>query len=73
MQKEINISPQDFVIISVANLVKVKGIEILLNAVKLLNNPKIKVLIVGNDTDYSKAIQHWKISVADVLGRCDNE
>lgn len=41
--------PDDFVIISVANLVAVKGIEVLFDAVALLNDEQIKVLIVGND------------------------
>lgn len=41
--------PNDFVIISVANLVAVKGIEVLFDAVTALNDEQIKVLIVGND------------------------
>ena len=51
LKQQLGIKPEDFVIISVANLVQVKGIETLLEAVKLLNNQKVKVLIVGNDTD----------------------
>ena len=39
----------DFVILSVANLVPVKGIEILLEAVLKLKDTCIRVLIVGND------------------------
>ncbi|MFC4721205.1 glycosyltransferase [Geojedonia litorea] len=42
-------SKSDFVIVSVANLVPVKGIELLLEAVEQLNDPNIKVLIVGDD------------------------
>ncbi|RIA10258.1 glycosyltransferase involved in cell wall biosynthesis [Flavobacteriaceae bacterium MAR_2010_72] len=42
-------SASDFVIVSVANLVPVKGIELLLEAVKQCNEPNIKVLIVGDD------------------------
>ena len=50
LQKQLGILPDDFVIITVANLVKVKGIETLLDAVKSLKNPKIKVLVVGDDS-----------------------
>ena len=43
----------DFVIVSVANLVAVKGIEILLDAVIKLNDQSIKVFIVGDyNNDY---------------------
>ncbi|MDG5492238.1 glycosyltransferase [Psychroserpens sp. SPM9] len=42
---------EDFVILSIANLVAVKGIEILFQAVEKLNDERIKVLIVGNDTN----------------------
>jgi glycosyltransferase involved in cell wall biosynthesis len=38
----------DFVIISVVNLIPVKGIEVLIEAVNALNNPNIKLCIVGN-------------------------
>ena len=41
----------DFVILSIANLVAVKGIEVLIEAVQQLNDDRIKVLIVGNDTN----------------------
>lgn len=52
----------DFVIVSVANLVAVKGIEVLLEAVNSLNDDKIKVLIVGNDkNDYAQQLKaHYK-------------
>lgn len=54
LRQELGLVNDDFVIISVVNMVPVKGIEILLNAVRLINNPKIKVLIVGNDaSDYA--------------------
>ena len=51
----------DFVIISVANLVPVKGIEILLEAVHLLKDKNIKVLIVGHDEgEYGEYLkQHY--------------
>ncbi|WP_452225908.1 glycosyltransferase [Lacinutrix cladophorae] len=42
---------EDFIILSIANLVPVKGVEVLFEAVQQLNDPSIKVLIVGNDTN----------------------
>ncbi len=43
--------PQDeFVVISVVNLIKSKGLEVLVDAFRLLDNEKIKLLVVG---DYS--------------------
>ena len=45
----INATSNDFVIVSVANLVPVKGIEVLLSAVEQLNHPQIKTIIVGDD------------------------
>lgn len=51
LKKELDILPNDFVIISVANLVPVKGIETLLDAVEQLKDNNLKVLIVGNDTN----------------------
>ncbi|TXE17107.1 glycosyltransferase [Psychroserpens burtonensis] len=50
IRRQLNLKPDDFVIISVANLVEVKGIEVLLEAVNSLNNPNLKVLIVGDDS-----------------------
>ncbi|SDS68858.1 Glycosyltransferase involved in cell wall bisynthesis [Formosa sp. Hel1_31_208] len=52
----------DFVILSIANLVAVKGIEVLIEAVEQLNDDHIKVLIVGNDTnDYGRHLkEHYK-------------
>ncbi|MFD2916258.1 glycosyltransferase [Psychroserpens luteus] len=48
----------DFVIVSIANLVPVKGIEVLLNAVKQLDNDSIQVLIVGDkDNDYGESLE----------------
>ncbi|MDN3492416.1 glycosyltransferase [Winogradskyella bathintestinalis] len=68
MREQLGLSVNDFVIISVANLVEVKGIETLLDAVNQLDNPKIKVLVVGGDSsDYAvmlkskyKAYSHIK-------------
>jgi glycosyltransferase involved in cell wall biosynthesis len=53
LKKELQINEDDFVIVSVVNMVPVKGIEILLNAVRLLKDSKIKVFLIGNDkSDY---------------------
>ena len=41
-------TPKDFVIVTVANLVPIKGIEYLIEAVNSLNDDTIKLLIVGN-------------------------
>lgn len=52
------VNKDDFVIVSIANLVAVKGIEILLEAVKQINNPSIKVFIVGDDSsEYAKKLK----------------
>lgn len=49
----IAIDKDDFVIVSVANLVAVKGIELLLDAVLKLNDKRLKVFIVGDyENDY---------------------
>ena len=49
LRHQLSISETDFVIVSVANLVPVKGIEVLLRAVNAIGNDNIKVLIIGND------------------------
>ena len=47
----------DFVVVTVANLVPIKGVEYLMEAVNKLNDPKIKLLIVGNHSnDYGKGL-----------------
>jgi glycosyltransferase involved in cell wall biosynthesis len=43
-----NFNQKDFVIVTVANLVPIKGIEYLIDAVNKLNDHHIKLLIVGN-------------------------
>ena len=49
----VQINDDDFVIVTVANLVPVKGIEVLFEAVKLLDNKRVKVFVVGNyDNEY---------------------
>ncbi|TWO34367.1 glycosyltransferase [Seonamhaeicola sediminis] len=44
----LGIQATNFVVITVANLVPVKGIEILIQAIKQLNDTSIKLLIVGD-------------------------
>jgi len=52
------VDENDFVIVSVVNLIPVKGIEILIKAIIELDSPKIKLYIVGNDTgDYGKEVK----------------
>lgn len=53
----LTIDKNDFVIISVVNLIPKKGIEILIKAIVELNNPKIKLYIVGNNTgEYAQGL-----------------
>ncbi len=48
-----------FQIITVANLVPVKGVEILILALKKLNNPDIRLTVLGDDTtDYGVALKN---------------
>lgn len=55
---QLNIKPTDFVIISVVNLIPVKGIELLIKAIIKLNTPEIKLLIVGHDTgSYAQSLK----------------
>ena len=52
------IDKNDFVIITVVNMVPVKGIEILIEAVILSKIPNAKLLIVGDDqNDYGKQLK----------------
>ncbi|MGY5352976.1 glycosyltransferase [Wenyingzhuangia sp. IMCC45533] len=55
-QKETHTTPlghvfdkDDFIIVTVANLVPIKGVEYLIDAVNCMKNSKIKLLIVGNN------------------------
>ncbi len=49
---------ETFTIITVANLVPVKGIEVLLKAIKLLNDPTIKLTVLGENTnEYGKQLE----------------
>ena len=53
--ESINIGKDDFIVLTVANLAPVKGVEILIEAIKLLNDNKIMVFIVG---DHDNAYGH---------------
>lgn len=54
--KDLKYNQDDFLVISVVNLIKSKGIEILVEAAKLIDDSKIKFLIVG---DYSSEYGQW--------------
>lgn len=54
--QDLKFNRNDFVIISVVNLIKSKGVEVLIDAIKLLPDPNIKLLIVG---DYSSEYGQW--------------
>lgn len=49
LKEKLTIQENDFVLVSVVNLIPVKGIEILIRAVMEINDPTIKLLIVGYD------------------------
>ncbi|RLD60192.1 MAG: glycosyltransferase family 1 protein [Bacteroidetes bacterium] len=51
LKDEIGIQKTDFIIVSIANLVPVKGIETLFKAVLKLKNTNIKTLVIGNDNN----------------------
>ena len=51
LANEYGIKKEDFVVICVANLVPLKGIEILIEAFLSLENSQNKLLIVGNDNN----------------------
>jgi len=52
-----HIDPEDFVVISVVNMVPVKGIEVLIEAVIKTQLKTIKLLLVGDDqSDYANAL-----------------
>ncbi|WP_274475877.1 glycosyltransferase [Mangrovimonas aestuarii] len=67
---DVSFNQGDFVIVTVANLVPVKGIELLLEAVKNIGVSKIKVLIVGdNNSDYAKGLMDKYGEIAFFLGK----
>lgn len=47
IRKKYNLSEDDFIVLTVANLVKRKGIADLVKAVSLIDNPRVKLVIVG--------------------------
>ncbi len=58
LRAELEIDPSDFVVVSVANLVPIKGIEVLLDAIQLLDDATMKVVVVGDDTnDYGRHLK----------------
>lgn len=63
--------PTDFVILSVANLVPVKGIEVLLDALHLIDDERLKVLVVGShQSDYAQElISHYASEQVRFVGK----
>lgn len=49
ISKSLKFSENDFVISTVANLLPIKGIEILIKAINEINNDTVKLIIIGND------------------------
>ena len=65
--KELKIEVNDFVIVSVVNLIPVKGIEVLINAIIDLGKPNIKLLIVGNDKgDYANSLKKLTEGISSI-------
>jgi glycosyltransferase involved in cell wall biosynthesis len=57
-------STKFFEVITVANMVPVKGIEILIKAIHLLNDAQIRLSVLGdNENDYGKSIQELCIEL----------
>ncbi len=53
-----------FKVITVANLVPVKGIEVLINAIHLLNNPNIFLEVLGDDrSDYAQELKQLVVNL----------
>ncbi|WP_299334708.1 glycosyltransferase family 4 protein [uncultured Psychroserpens sp.] len=68
----ISFTAKDFVISTIVNLVPVKGIELLIEAVKLLSDNDIKLLVIGNDqSDYAKELKlkYRDLSSVHFLGK----
>ena len=56
---ELPISDNDFVLMSIANMVPIKGIETAVEAVHLADNTNIKYVLVGScDIDYKKHLEN---------------
>jgi glycosyltransferase involved in cell wall biosynthesis len=53
----LSFTQDDFVVISVVNLTKAKGMEVLVDAIKILNDKNVKLLVVGDyNSDYGRSI-----------------
>nr|WP_321228506.1 glycosyltransferase [uncultured Psychroserpens sp.] len=58
LPNNLQFSEKDFVIVSIANLAPVKGLETLFDAVRLLNDSEIKVLHIGaSENDYGASLK----------------
>lgn len=58
LYKHLDLHENDFVIVSVVNMVHVKGIEILLDAVQKMKDSTVKVFLIGNDkSDYVDSLK----------------
>jgi len=58
LQNEFNLTKESQIVLTVANLVPVKGVEGLIEAVEILNKPEIKLIIVGHDIgEYSDKLK----------------
>ena len=54
---DVSYNKEDFVVISVVNLIKAKGLEVLVDAFKLITDKHIKLLIVGDySSEYGQGI-----------------
>lgn len=51
------IAKDDFVVLSVSRLVKRKGVEFLIDAVKKINNPSVKLLVVGDGPEKERLMK----------------
>jgi glycosyltransferase involved in cell wall biosynthesis len=68
LKQKLGLNANDFVIISVANLVPVKGMELLLDAIQKLNDKTVKTLVVGNDTnEYGIALKDQYSSNTNII------
>jgi glycosyltransferase involved in cell wall biosynthesis len=61
LMDKLKLSEKDFIVISVANMVPVKGIELLIEAVKYIKEiiPNFKLVLVGDDNnEYGQQLKH---------------
>lgn len=64
LRKSLNLEDNDFVIIYVAELSKRKNQSMIIEAIKELNNPKVKLLLVGKDSlngEYQKLVKEYAL------------